>query len=136
MCQPSPGLDKKQATLQVCIRAEGEQNVKPAIVFRGKGNISNAEKAQYDKGVDVYFQRCAWMDTDLNMQWVSGTLIPGVGNCADEKVLFADNVGFQQDKQFHEACRKKINAVYMLPENHTDKVQPIDAGCAKFMKTK
>lgn len=135
--QPSTGLDKRQATLQLCIRAEGEQNVKPAIVFRGKGNISNAEKAQYDKGVDVYFQRCAWMDTDLNMQWVLGTLIPGVGNSTNEKVLFADNVGFQQDKQFHEVCRKKINAVvYMLPENHTDKVQPIDAGCGKLIKTK
>jgi len=33
--QPSSGLDKRQATLQLCIRAEGEQNVKPALVFRG-----------------------------------------------------------------------------------------------------
>ena len=37
--QPSTGLDKRQATLQLCIRAEGEQNVKPALVFRGKGNV-------------------------------------------------------------------------------------------------
>ena len=40
--QPSSGLDKRQATLQLCIRAEGQQNVKPVIVFRGKGNV-NAE---------------------------------------------------------------------------------------------
>ena len=104
--QPSTGLDKRQATLQLCIRAEEEQNVKPAIVFRGKGNITSAEKAQYDKGVDVYFQKCAWMDADLNMEWVSRTLIPGVGNSPDEKVIFADNVGFQRDKEFHKACRK------------------------------
>lgn len=135
--QPSTGLDKRQATLQLCIRAEGEQNVKPAIVFRGKGNIASEEKAQHDKGVDVYFQKCAWMDADLNMEWVSGTLIPGVGNSPDEKVIFADNVGFQQDKEFHQVCRKKMNAViYLLPQNHTDKVQPIDAGCGKMMKTK
>ena len=31
--QPSSGLDKRQATLQLCIRAEGDQDVKPAIVF-------------------------------------------------------------------------------------------------------
>ena len=31
----------------------GEQNVKPAIVFRRKGNVSSEEKAEYDKGVDV-----------------------------------------------------------------------------------
>ena len=34
--QPSTGLDKRQATLQLCIRAGGEQNVKPEIIFRGK----------------------------------------------------------------------------------------------------
>ena len=53
--QPSTGLDKRQATLQLCIRAEGEQNIKPAIVFRAKGNVASAEKAEYNPGVDVYF---------------------------------------------------------------------------------
>lgn len=135
--QPSTGLDKRQATLQLCICATGEQNIKPAIVFRGKGNVTSGEKAQYDNGVDVYFQQCAWMDEDLNMQWLIGTLIPGIGNEPDEKVLFADNVGFQQAKKFHEACRKEINElVYLLPVNHTDKVQPIDAGCGRMMKKK
>ncbi|CAB3999323.1 C2H2 zinc finger [Paramuricea clavata] len=128
--QPSTGLDKRQATLQLCIWAEGEQNVKPAIVFRGKGNITSAEKAQYNKGVDVYFQKCAWMDADLDMEWVSRTLIPGVGNSPDEKVIFTD-VGFQQGKEFHKACGKMNAIIYLLPENHTDKVQSIDAGCGK-----
>ena len=51
--QPSSGLDKRQAMLQLCIRAEGDQHVKPAIVFRGKGKVLSAEKAQYDQDVDV-----------------------------------------------------------------------------------
>ena len=135
--QPSSGLDKRQATLQLCIRAEGQQNVKSAIVFRGKGNVSTEEKAQYDEGVDVYFQSCAWMDSEMNMQWVAKTLAPGIGKSPDEKVIFADNVTFQQDKQFHDACRHELNAiVYLLPENHTDKIQPIDAGFGKMYKTK
>lgn len=30
-----------------------------------------------------------------------------------------------------------MNAViYLLPENHTDKVQPIDAGCGRLVKAK
>jgi len=135
--QPSSGLDKRQATLQLCIRAEGDQHVKPAIVFRGKGNVFSAEKAQYDQDVDVYFQSSAWMDTQLNQEWVRRTLIPGIGTSPQEKVIFADNVGFQQEKGFHEMCRKNINAIiYLLPENHTDKVQPIDAGFGKQMKAK
>ena len=135
--QPSSGLDKRQATLQLCIRAEGQQNVKPGIVFRGKGNVSTEEKAQYDEGVDVYFQSCAWMDSDINMQWVTKTLAPGIGNSPEEKVIFADNVTFQQDKKFHNTCRHELNTiVYLLPENHTDKIQPIDAGFGKMLKTK
>lgn len=31
--QTSTGLDKRQATLQLCICATGDQNIKPAIVF-------------------------------------------------------------------------------------------------------
>ena len=54
---------QKQATLQLCICAEGEQNFKPAIVFRGKGNVRADEKAEYNGGVNVYFQSCAWMDS-------------------------------------------------------------------------
>jgi hypothetical protein len=137
VAQPSSGLDKRQATLQLCIRAEGEQNVKPALVFRGKGRVEKVEKEQYDKGVDVYVQSCAWVDEEVNMKWVRETLVPGIGKDQDEKVIFADNVAFQQSKTFHQACRNEINAsVYMLPKNHTDKVQPIDAGCGKMMKLK
>lgn len=135
--QPSSGLDKRQATLQLCIRAQGEQNVKPAIVFRGKGNVKAGERAEYDESVDVYFQSNAWMDSEINMQWVKKTLVPGVGQSAEEKVIFLDNVSFQQEKQFHDACRSELNAiVYLLPENHTDKIQPIDAGFGKMFKTK
>ncbi|KAK2559978.1 hypothetical protein P5673_017562 [Acropora cervicornis] len=77
------------------------------------------------------------MDKEVDMQWCSKTLFPGVGNSEQEKVIFADNVRFQQSKEFHEACRNEINAtVYMLLENHTYKIQPIDAGCGRMMKVK
>eukprot|EP00794_Sanderia_malayensis_P013337 gene13337-14716_t len=53
----------------------------------------------------------------------------------NEKVLFADNVGFQLSQKFHEKCRDKINTlVYLLPANHTEKVQPIDATIGYLMK--
>ena len=123
--------DKQQATLQLCIRADGQQNVKPPLIFRGKGHMATEEKEKYDKRVDVYFQQNAWMDEDINMQWVQGTRIPGIGNDKGHKVLFC----FQQSKTFHETYRNNINTtVYMLPENHTDKIQPIDAGCGPMMK--
>ena len=39
-------------------------------------------------------------------------------------------------QNFHEVCRDFNTVVYLLPENHTDKVQPIDAGYGKMMKKK
>ena len=99
--------------------------------------MTNEKKALYDKGVDVYFQQSAWVDEEINMEWVQRTLIPGVGRGPNEKVLFADNVGFHLARAFHQECRERLNTlVYLLPANHTDKVQPIDAGCGRMMKLK
>ena len=55
--QPMSGLEKRQATLQLCIRGNGSQTVKPAIVFRGKGNVTLSELAKHYKRIDVYFQK-------------------------------------------------------------------------------
>ena len=66
-------LDKSQTTLQLCIRTEGEQIVKPAITFKGKGNLSSEERMKHDKDVDVYFQINAWVDAEVNMHAVGET---------------------------------------------------------------
>lgn len=54
------GLDKRQATIHLCIRAEGEQCVRAAIIFRGTGRrLSSEELAFYNSIkhlVAVYFQ--------------------------------------------------------------------------------
>ena len=132
--QPGSGLDKRQATLQLCIKAEGEQTVKPAIIFRGKGNVLSAEQEKYDADVHVYFQSNAWMDAE---KWTKHTLKDGLKDDFNtEKVLFADNVGFQQTQAFHEGCREMNTIVYLLPDNHTDKVRPVDAGFGRMMKQK
>ena len=45
--QPSSGLDKRQATLQLCIRAEGQQNVKPGI--QGRSQVSKPDEASLER---------------------------------------------------------------------------------------
>ena len=103
--------------IQLCIRVEGDQYEKPAIVFRVKGNMSSAEKAQFHQDVDVYFETSAWMDSHLNQEWVK------------RKSNICLQYWISTREGFHEMSRKEINAIiYLLPENHTDKVQRIDAG--------
>ena len=67
------GLDKRQATIQLCIRvnirAEGPQVVRIALIFRGRGlRLSAAEKHVYrslSKVLVVYFQPNAWADESV-----------------------------------------------------------------------
>ena len=70
------------------------------------------------------------------MKWTEHTLRNGLKDDPAEKVLFADNVAFQQGQNVHEACRDLHTVLCLLPENHTDKVQPIDAGYGKMIKKK
>lgn len=43
VASPSAALSKRQATLQILVRADGKQH-RLAIIFRGEGNISDAER--------------------------------------------------------------------------------------------
>ena len=106
MSQTASGLEKRQATLQLCIRSSGEQTIKPAIVFRGKGNMALDELTKYDKRVDIYFQDKGWMDIKTNKEWTERTLMPGILDTRKESMLFADNVSFQTEKEFHKISRK------------------------------
>ena len=137
IAQPGSGLEKRQATQQLVIRPEGEQSVKPTIVFRGLGKISPKEAQEYDKCVHVLFQKNAWIDESTNIKWTKDILIPSILDNGVEQVLFADNVNFQTLQSFHQLCREEANTiVYMLPPNQTDKVQPIDQGERFMMKKK
>ena len=50
------GLDKRQATVQLTIFADGVDRVRPTIIFKGKGlRITTKEKESCDKRVRVTF---------------------------------------------------------------------------------
>lgn len=50
--------------------------LKPAIIFRGKGDLPATEKGQYDSRILVLFQKSAWADRDICLQWVDKVLEP------------------------------------------------------------
>ena len=44
------GLDKRQATVQLTMFADGVDRVRPTVIFRGKGlQVSAKEKQSYDR---------------------------------------------------------------------------------------
>ena len=131
--QQGTGLDKRQCTLQVCVRAEGKQP-KLAIIFRGTGKgIKQTERMAYHPDVDIYFQKNTWADTAVSVEWANKTLAAAVEGL-DRFVLFLDNLTAQQSSEFKEAVSSlhRINW-YGLP-NATELWQVVDAGIAQLLK--
>ena len=134
IAQPSSGLDKRQCTLQLCIRPSDQQPVPPAVIFRGKGKIKEEELKLHDPRVHVFWQKNGWMDKEVALQWVEKTFSPSIDK-SQENVLFLDNLSCQTSQEFIVSCRRKANTVvYPLPPSSTDKVQPVDAGEGRQMK--
>ena len=59
-------LNKRQATVQLTVFADGVDRVRPTVIFRGKGlRISAKEKQSYDRRVKVMYQEKAWCDEEI-----------------------------------------------------------------------
>ena len=101
--QPANGLEKRQCSMQVCF-SPVKDKCRIAIIFSVTGKrISEDEKAAYHKGVEVYWQKCAWADREVSVQLVEKTLGPAVME-KDEFELFCDNL----DGQTCDALRDKF----------------------------
>ena len=134
---PGSGLDKRQCTLQVCFSPE-DTHAGIAVIFKESGKrIGEDEKESYHKGVNVYWQKNAWADTDVSVEWVKNTLRNAVDiGCADsEFVLFCDNLNAQANPQVQEAVRSLDGIVWYGVPNVTHIWQPVDSGFGQMLKT-
>ena len=134
LAQPGDGLDKRQATLHLTIRAEGPQICMPAVVFRGQGlRLTEWEKARYPPGVRVYFQPKAWVDTAVMLDIVDDFL-EDIADVDGEVLYGMDNLGAHHNS----AIKAKLyaNDVWPVftPSQCTDVVAPVDHHIGAWMK--
>ncbi|XP_065664823.1 uncharacterized protein LOC136086454 [Hydra vulgaris] len=105
VAQPGSGLDKRQATLQICFSPE--EMVKPALIFR---------------------------DTTFSVKWVKNTVSNAVANL-DEYVLLCDNLTDQVSDEFLNEVRQHKGIVWFGVPNGTHFWQPVNAGPGKAFKS-
>jgi hypothetical protein len=155
-----PGLYKRQCTLNLVFRAEAppppteaderatyDKHIlvqpRPTIIFRGTGaRISRAEKDAYADGVQVLFQPKAWLDRPTALKWVQSawdTLVAadeaaGVLRDGDKYLLLQDNLDAQLQPDYIAALKERRTVSRWLLANHTDFVQPVDAGLGRQVK--
>jgi hypothetical protein len=74
VAEPGGGAySKRQASIQLTIRAEGEQIVRPEIVFRGEGVQLTKKELDYFSSlgnIRVRFQRKAWCDEKIVLEYL------------------------------------------------------------------
>ena len=137
--QIGSGLDKRQATLQLCIRARGEQP-KPCLIFRGgqkRNKTQRDELKKYDEDVVVPWQKNAWADTEVCLNWAKliGKFKPSDFPCDNPtKLMIVDSLNAQISGSFEAELKR---AKFLLREgvkNATDIWQPVDAGIGQHYK--
>jgi hypothetical protein len=117
------GLDKRQATIQLTIRAGGGQVVRVGLIFRGKGVRPKAVDMKMYKEmagvVQVYFQPNAWADERVMLKWFDEFH-------EDTKDLGLREVSLGMDNQFRARVRLYNIVPAYTPPDCTDVVVPCD----------
>ena len=138
LSEPKGGtLSKRQGTINLTIRAEGEQVVKPEMIFRGEECPTEGEEAELYKrltNIKVRFQRKAWADEKICIEFLEDfreqTLDIG------EVLLGCDNHGSQQTP----ACRAFMQLMDIVPAwtpaDCTDVVSPVDKNVGNYFQKK
>ena len=132
----SSGLDKRQATIHMCIRAKGEQFMPCFIIFRGLSCPTESEREQLDAFDNIMwaFQKKAWADGKYSRMWMRtfGRLVneraPG------EHLLLLDELGCQKTSRFNDVAFAHDVFPFPLPPCCTDIVQPVDHNVGAKLK--
>ena len=136
------GLDKRQATLQLCIRPVGVQVVPTTLIFRGTGKqLGFGELSSYAEArskVRVLWQPKAWADTPTVIAWLLDIFIPGVRGAGTVGwvLLGMDNLGAHIHQSFKQTCLQNEIWPEYTPEGTTDTTAPADHHVGVFMKEK
>ena len=121
------GLDKRQATVQLTVFADGAI----FVIFRGKGlRISAKEKQSYDRRVKFMYQEKAWCDEEIMKEWIStewaNPFKNPIGQNSDQKILIADVHRAQQTNSVKELLKKHKTSLVNAPPGCTSRVQFVD----------
>ena len=128
---------KRQCSIILCIRAQGAQGIRPALVFRGAGQrLSTAERLAYSvlDTIAVYFQPNAWVDSAVMSSWLAQFSEDLYDLDIDECVLGQDQHGPHMLQAFQTAMRASGIEPVFTPSACTDIVAPVDHHVGKRLK--
>jgi hypothetical protein len=143
------GWNKRQATLQLCVHADGLPHTPPLLMFRGTEGTGDsrrkAEMKKYPKGINVIFNKKAYANGENLKQWARQQYKWGSAFSPSEKeprLLVIDafaahkkSVDEKKSQNDFIAELKKLNTtISMVPARGTGYVQVLDGFVNKKIK--
>jgi len=132
---------KRQATLMITACADGSNRIKPLIIFRGDDDWYGyeEERAQYDPRVHVLFNKKAYSNESVTLQWLTEDVFPVCrsNTSTHEPCLMVLDVFAGQKTATILRTFKRNNFVSAyVPEGCTGLVQPMDTAINSLLKDK
>jgi hypothetical protein len=134
------GWDRRQATLQVCVYADGIQRCRPLLIFHGDplgDSRRRAEEKLYDKGVVVAFNKTAWADGVNLRDWVKkqyAVASPYFAREKEPRLLCLDAFAPQMTPSLRKEFKKLNCTTSYIPGGCTGFVQVLDVSLNKPLK--
>ena len=136
------GWDRRQATLQVCVYADGIQRCRPLIIFHGaeKGDSRrDQEKRKYHPEVEVLFNPTAWANEKTMLYWIKhmwklSSAYPTVGTTAEPRLLALDAFEANLTTPIRKLFKQQKTTISVIPGGCTGFVQVLDVSVNKPLK--
>ena len=134
------GWDKRQATLQILVHADGIARCKPLLIFHGKTGIQHsriaAESRQYDSRVVVKFNEKAYANEAIVLEWIKNQYKWSTEHPRRNKprLLSLDVFEGQKTEAVLKAFRELNTVPSFIPGGCTGYVQVLDVAINKPLK--
>jgi hypothetical protein len=132
------GWDKRQATIQLTIFADGVARVKPLIIFRGAEENARAprkkEEARYDPRVVTKFNLNGYANIAIILFWLETMLLPALGDARNATLLVMDLLKSHKTDEVKERLRNHNITPSLVPAGCTGLVHPLDVSVNRPFK--
>jgi len=130
------GCDKRQATIQLTIFANGIDRLMPLIIFRGTENNTSApqrrEEKLFDSRVVIKFNPKGYANSAIMLFWLEFMLLPVLGTGAT--LLVIDHFKFHSTQEIKDWLRTHGIVPSLVPGGCTGLVQPLDVSVNRPFK--
>ena len=125
--------DKRRATLQLCVFADGLFRVKPLLIFHSPSSVTRyEERLSYSPEVEVDFNPSKYSNDDIILHWIrqiyrnSGVDIKP-SSYPEPRLLCIDSLTKQGKEVIIHELTKLAVVTSVVPENCSNFVEPLKA---------